>query len=136
MLPDPFTTIDRTRLQLGIERSSESHPDPGPAWNESRFFEELNKSLGILNPANDPLSQLDQLMGNSVPPGTTKTYQSVSGIFGLSHSLTPIFPVLTPNEVPIKSFRSAPPVKYSTDKKLDETSWEVLVNRVQAADSV
>lgn len=173
MLPTPFTTdphsqlhtsIDHSSLHTSIDQSPDSLPGPSPfTWNDFTFFDELNHSLGILNPTDDMQSQIDLLMNSMVHSGpATGTWPSspnpiasigpvtlptnASGLAITTAETTasgcplaaedPLFRIPTANEVPIKGVHSAPPPTRNLDKKLDETAWKGLVEQILTYEKV
>jgi len=137
MLPTPFTTNDLN--QLAIDQSPESLPGPSPFnWNDFTFFDELNHSLGILNPTDDMQTQLDQLMSSVVPSGAaTGVPSSPAPDFpGVSDSSAPLFRIPASTEVPVKGVHAAPPPTRNIQKKLDEVGWKRLAEQVEAAQNV
>jgi len=131
MLPIP------TPPSLAIKPASHS-PDslPGPSpfpYHDFTFFDELNYSLGILNPTDDFQSQIDQLMNSVVPSGAaTGAYPSTPKP-DVDASL---FRIPASNEVPIKGNHSAPPPTKVTVRKLNEEAWEHLQRQVKSAEAV
>ena len=147
MLPTPFTG-DHSQLHTSIDQSPDSLPGPSPfTWNDFTFFDELNHSLGILNPTDDMQSQIDQLMNSMIPSGTATasawpSSPNPSAPTGTTTTCTmdvasdPLFRIPTANEVPIKGVHSAPPPTRNIEKKLDETAWKNLVEQIQLAENV
>jgi len=153
MLPTPFTA-DHSQLHTSIDQSPDSLPGPSPFnWNDFTFFDELNHSLGILNPTDDMQSQIDQLMNSMVPSGTVTASawpsspnpnaSNTTGTVNVTHTQCavdmandPLFRIPTANEVPIKGVHSAPPPTPNIEQKLDETAWKRLVEQIQIAENV
>jgi len=173
MLPTSFTTdphsqlhtsIDHSSLHTSIDQSPDSLPGPSPfTWNDFTFFDELNHSLGILNPTDDMQSQIDLLMASMVHsepvtgtwlsspnpissngPVTLPTNTSALANTTAENNVTgcplltedPLFRIPTANEVPIKGVHSAPPPTRNLEKKLDETAWKSLVEQIHTYEKV
>jgi hypothetical protein len=141
-LPTPFTDPN-TQLHTSIEESPDSLPGPSPfTWNDFTFFDELNHSLGILNPTDDMQSQLDQLMSSVIPSGSatqwpsTPNMSNVDTIPSITDTSAPLFRIPTANEVPIKGVHSAPPPTKNIEKKLDETAWKKLNAQIHISEHV
>jgi len=137
MLPTPFTTNDLN--QLPMDQSPESLPGPSPFnWNDFTFFDELNHSLGILNPTDDMQTQLDQLMSSVVPSGAASGVPSSPAldVHGVPDSSAPLFRIPASTEVPVKGVHAAPPPTRNIQKKLDEVGWKRLAEQVEAAQNV
>ena len=150
MLPTPaFTVPDPSQLPTSVDESPDSLPGPSPfTWNDFTFFDELNHSLGSLNPTDDMQSQIDQLMSNMLPSGSATCWPSTPNVSGLHDgpvnnessaphdSSAPLFRIPAANEVPIKGVHSAPPPTRNIEKKLDESSWKSLVSQIHTAEAV
>jgi hypothetical protein len=143
MLPTPFTTADRTRLPSMNDESPDSLPMPSPfTWNDFTFFDELNNSLGVLNPTDDMQSQIDQLMSSMLPSGSATAWPSTPNLHslpdppGLHEHSAPLFRIPTANEIPIKGVHSAPPPTRSIEKKMDETAWKQLIAQLKETEKV
>jgi hypothetical protein len=138
MLPTPFTN-DQTRLPSMDDESPNSLPMPSPfTWNDFTYFDELNNSLGVLNPTDDMQSQIDQLMSNMLPSGSATAWPSTPNVNNMSEpqeALTPLFRIPTSAEVPIKGVHSAPPPTRSI-KKMDETAWKQMALQLREAEKV
>lgn len=137
MLPTPFTSNDLN--QLPMDQSPESLPGPSPFnWNDFTFFDELNHSLGILNPTDDMQTQLDQLMSSVVPSGaaTGITSSPAPDAPVVSDTSDPLFRIPASTEVPVKGVHAAPPPSRNIQKKLDEVGWKRLAEQVKAAENV
>ena len=141
-LPTPFTDPN-SQIQTSIDQSPDSLPGPSPfTWNDFTFFDELNHSLGILNPTDDMQSQLDQLISSVLPSGSATQWPSTPNMSNtdivpeLLESAAPLFRIPTSNEVPIKGVHSAPPPTMRIEKKLDETAWKKLAAQVHISEHV
>jgi hypothetical protein len=139
MLPTPFTN-DQTRLPSMDDESPNSLPMPSPfTWNDFTFFDELNNSLGVLNPTDDMQSQIDQLMSNMIPSGSATAWPSTPNVNNIQEpqeALTPLFRIPTFAEVPIKGVHSGPPPTRSIEKKMDETAWKQMSLQLREAEKV
>jgi hypothetical protein len=143
MLPGtPFTNADRTHLASMNDDSPESLPMPSPfTWNDFTFFDELNISLGVLNPTDDMQSQIDRLMSNMLTSGapTSTAWPSapdVNNLPDIPETSATLFRIPTSNEVPIKGVHSAPPPTRHLDQKFDEAAWKQISAQIKEAEKV
>lgn len=140
MLPTPFITVDHNQLPAAMDQSPESLNLGTPfTYDDFTFFDELDNILGILNPTRDLQAQLDQLITSVVPSGVPTPWTSTANtnyLPDVRRLADPSFRMPASNEVPIKGVYSASPPNRNIDKKLDETAWKALLNKVQIAETV
>jgi hypothetical protein len=140
MIPTPFAT-EGTGLPT-IDQSPDYLPGPSPfTWNDFTFFDELNHSLGILNPTDDLQSQIDQLMTSVLPSGSATAWPSTPNVSNLpdpaiTDSSSSLFRIPKATEVPIKGVHSAPPPTRNIDKKLDEATWKARIDDLKIPHAV
>lgn len=143
MLPTSFTALGDNHFTIGIIDSPESLPGPSPFnWNDFTYFDELNHSLGILNPTDDMQDQINLLLESVVPssavtanaPSPNATNISLDPV--MPETSAPLFRIPTSTEIPIKGVHSAPPPAKNIEKKLDESAWEKMTEQVKAAGTV
>jgi hypothetical protein len=136
MLSAPFSSDDDTYIPVSMEESPESLPGASPfCWKDFTFFDELNHSLGILNPTDDIQAQLNQLMDTVVPSGTATTWPSTP----TEPPDTPVVPeppsclfrIPKSHEVLIKGIHSAPPPIRNVATKLNEPSWQKFADHLK-----
>jgi hypothetical protein len=142
MLPTSFTSLGDVQFPASIVESPDSLPGPSPFnWNDFTYYDELNHSLGILNPTDDMQDQINQLLESVVPSG------AVSAAPGSPNEMAPagfpvpdesaqLFRIPKSTEVFIKGVHSAPPPAKQIEKKLDETAWAKFDEQVKQAAKV
>jgi hypothetical protein len=98
-------------------------------WNNFNFFDDLNQSLGIMNPLESEMP--DSLHSSNLRPGGLASFfQTSPAALQLNHE-SELFGNLESNAVNVNMVRSGPSPAPIMEKKLDKSTWIIFKARLE-----